>query len=380
VVARDGGLVSGAGNDADVTLNGARARAQGDRAAYLAEVCGLLWPDPARVSMSRAADGFASEFMVLPVTRRPRLLVPAGRRAAAAAVRRYGEPGSARVRLAARALSLGLASGIGGVALRSRLRVHAPAGAPTIESYLRDKLGLDIRISMHLGAARANRKPVLQLLTQDGDTVGFAKIGVSPLTSNLVLAERDALIRLSGAEVRRLTIPSVLHYGGWRNLTVMVLSPLPVWQRRTPLLPRQLAMAMAEVAGVAGVSHEPLAASGYWETLGGRLAAADDTEDRRSVLQAIAATGRRAGGTVLHFGAWHGDWTPWNMASTRGGLLVWDWERFTVGAPLGFDTGCKFRWYPGGGIPAWPLPNASSKRLLFSPRSRLGLTRLASLP
>jgi hypothetical protein len=288
--------------------------------------------------MSSTTGNSTSEFIVLPATRRPRLLVPAARRASAAAVRRYGEPGSARARLAVRALSLGLSSGIGGVALRNRLRVHAPAGAPTIESYLRDKLGVDIRISMHLGAARANRKPVLQLLTQDGDTVGFAKIGVSPLTSNLVLAERDALTRLSGTGVRRLVVPRVLHCGGWRNLTVMVLSPLPVWQRRTQLLPGQLAMAMVEVAGVAGISREPLAASRYWETLGSRLAAAEDTEDRRSVLQALAAAGRRAGDTMLSFGAWHGDWTPWNMASTRGGLLVWDWERFTVGAPLGFDA------------------------------------------
>ena len=26
------------------------------------------------------------------------------------------------------------------------------------------------------------------------------------------------------------------------------------------------------------------------------------------------------------------------MASTRSGLLVWDWERFTAGVPLGFDV------------------------------------------
>jgi hypothetical protein len=26
------------------------------------------------------------------------------------------------------------------------------------------------------------------------------------------------------------------------------------------------------------------------------------------------------------------------MASTRQGLLVWDWERFTGGVPLGFDA------------------------------------------
>jgi hypothetical protein len=341
----------------------AQVPAAGERAAYLAEVCRLLWPAPARVSVSGAggiaggqpadsqggtdrdaaqpepeARPAASEFIVLPGTRRPRLLVPAGRRAAAAAVRRYGEPGSLRTRLATRGLSLLLGSGMGGAVLRDRLHVQAPAGAPTIESYLRATLGLDISVSMHLGAARANRKPVLQLLTAAGDTVGFAKIGVSPLTRDLVRAERDALVRLGSTDVASLAVPSVLHYGSWQDLTVIVLSPLPVWQRRVPLASGQLTLAMGEVAAVAGISRWPLAASGYWRTLGERLAIADDTEDRRALLKALEAVGQRAGDAVLCFGAWHGDWTPWNMASTRSGLLVWDWERFAIGVPLGFDA------------------------------------------
>jgi hypothetical protein len=264
--------------------------------------------------------------------------VPPGPRTAAAAVRRYGEPGSLRARLGGRVLSLGLGSGIGGAALRKRLRVQAPPGAPTIETYLRAQLGLEIRVSMHLGAARANRKPVLQLLTQDGATVGFAKIGISPLTSDLVRAERDALTRLGAADLRFLAVPRVLHYGRWQDLTVLVLSPLPVWHRRTPLPAGRLALAMTEVAGMAGISREPLAAGGYWQRLGARLAVADDGDDHRALRQALAAVGRQAGDTVLAFGAWHGDWTPWNMASTRSGLLVWDWERFTAGVPLGFDA------------------------------------------
>jgi hypothetical protein len=335
--------------------DGRPTRFPGDRAGYLAEVCGLLWPAPARVVACRAprpaghrpapavpgaasTDGTASEFVVLPGWRRPRLLVPASRRAAAAALRRYGEPGSRRTRLGTRALSLAMASGLGGVTGRDRLRVLAPAGTPTIEAYLQAELGLEVRVSMHLGAARANRKPVLQLLTPAGDTVGFAKIGISPLTRDLIRAERDALTRLGRSGLAGLAVPRVLHYGSWQDLTVMVLSPLPVWQRRTRLAPGRLVLAMREVAGVAGISPAPLAASGYWATLGSRLAAADDTGDRRAVTDALDRIGSRAGAVVLPFGAWHGDWTPWNMASTRGGLLVWDWERFTVGVPLGFDA------------------------------------------
>jgi len=45
-----------------------------------------------------------------------------------------------------------------------------------------------------------------------------------------------------------------------------------------------------------------------------------------------------AGGSILTFGCWHGDLTPWNLAYTSAGLLVWDWERFAVGVPVGFDA------------------------------------------
>lgn len=315
----------------------AQTRAGDERAVYLAEMCHQLWPGA--MLAAEAPSSVASEFIVLPGMRRPRLLVPPGRRAAAAAVRRYGEPGSLRTQVAVRALSLGLRTGAGRVVLRDRrLQVLASPGTPSIESYLRDALGVDIAISMHLGAARANRKPVLQLLTSDGTTVGFAKIGINPLTSALVKAERAVLARLGGTGMRNLAVPRVLHFGSWQGLTVMVLSPLPVWQRRTSLPPGRLALAMAEVAGVTGISVEPLAAGHYWATLGQRLNSADDTDDRGRLLRALETVRSRGGSTVLRFGAWHGDWTPWNMASTRTGLLVWDWERFTTGVPLGFDV------------------------------------------
>jgi hypothetical protein len=45
-----------------------------------------------------------------------------------------------------------------------------------------------------------------------------------------------------------------------------------------------------------------------------------------------------AGEVRLTFGAWHGDWAPWNMRPLEHRMLVWDWERFTIGVPLGFDA------------------------------------------
>ena len=346
-----------------------------DRSAYLREIGDLLYPPPATVTIGgtgpglrsrrggtaaapAAAQPLHSEFILLPGPGRPRLLVPPAARPAAAAVRRYGEPGSRTTRLATRALSLALASGLGGIALRGRVLVHAPAGADTIESYLREVLGSDLRVSMHLGAARANRKPVLQLLTARGGPAGFAKIGISPLTRDLVRAEHDALARLGRARLAGLTIPGVLHHGQWRGLDVLVLSTLPVWLRRRQVSWPRLAAAMSEVAGVSGLRRAPLAAASYWQRLRGRLAAADAGADRGALAGALDAVAARAGRMPLAFGAWHGDWTPWNMASTGQGLLVWDWERFTRDVPVGFDA--LHYWLQTEVVPARGDPRAAA--------------------
>jgi hypothetical protein len=319
-----------------------------DRQRYLHQLLDLLWPSPATVTFGGPVSGrpaprgggrtAETEFILLLGMRRPRLLIPASSRAGAAAVRGYGQPASRAARLGARALSLALASGAGRTVLRSRIRVHTPPGTDTIESFLQAALGRDILMSMYLGAARANRKPVLQLLTPRGQPVGFAKIGSSPLTRALVQAERDALIRLGRAGLSDVMVPEVLHYGEWREMNVLVLSALPVWLRRRPVSEARLAAAMSSVASVGGLRREPLTAGSYWQRLAGRLAAADEGAQRDALLGALDTLSARAGDARLALGSWHGDWTPWNMASTSGGLLVWDWERFTDGVPLGFDA------------------------------------------
>ncbi len=285
-----------------------------------------------------AALETVSEFIVLPGLRRPRLLVPVGRPAATAAVRRYGKPSSLRARLATRGLSLVFRSGLGTVVLRDRLLVRVPAGTPTIESYLSDQLGRDVVVSLYLGPARANRKPILQLLTPGGKTFGYAKIGVNQLTKDLVKAERDALVRLCEARMSSLTVPRVIHYGACGELTVLVLSPLPVWLRRRVLPSGHLMRAMTEVAGLEGIYERPLAASTFWHELVEHLAGADATDDKSALFEVIGDIATRAGDTTLSFGASHGDWAPWNMARTSHGLLVWDWERFRTGVPVGFDA------------------------------------------
>lgn len=305
---------------------------------YLAQVCRLLWPPPATAALisRRSARRKPADrgLIVLPDARRPKLIVPGGRSAAAAAVRRYGEPGSAKTMLATRALAIMLGAGLGS-ALGDRLVIRVPGGAETIGSYLAELAGQPVEIGMHVGAARANRKPVLQLLTQAGDTIGFAKIGINQLTADLVRSEHAALTRLAAAGLTKLRPPAVLAQGSWNGLEVLMLDALPVWLRRARLADDRLAAALAELARLAGLSQSTLSASGYVERLLGRLASVRGAEALGVLITRLADA---AGDTSITFGCWHGDLTPWNLAYTSAGLLVWDWERFSAHVPVGFDA------------------------------------------
>ncbi|GAA3336899.1 hypothetical protein GCM10020358_11220 [Amorphoplanes nipponensis] len=306
------------------------------RTQYLTEVLELLYPAPCDTTGGPGPR--ITEYLVVPDARRPRLLVPhASRRIAAAAVRRYAEPQSRAARLKRDAVVAVLRTGASGLLLRDRIRVTGPA-AESIDGHLREALGRELSVSIHIGPARANRKPVLQLISPDGETFGFGKLGTGPLTQRLVQAETAALDRLGAVGLSQLAVPTVLHAGRWRGLQVLVQSALPVWLPRAPLPPGRLEAAMVEVAGCCGCHSGTLVGSAYWAELRGRLAALDDRPEGVALTSAAELLATHAGQHTLRYGAWHGDWAPWNMANLADTLLVWDWERFTVGVPVGFDA------------------------------------------
>jgi len=306
------------------------------RTQYLAEVLDLLYPPPCRTDGSAGTP--IAEYLVVPDARRPRLLVPTvSRRIAAVAVRRYAEPQSRTARLKREAVVAALRTGASGVLLRDRVRVTGPFST-SIDGYLSEALGRELAISIHIGPARANRKPVLQLIGPEGDTFGFGKLGARPLTQRLVRAETAALTALGSSGLTRLTVPRVLHAGQWRGLQVLIQSALPVWLPRATLTPRRLVAAMLDIAGCCGYTQGTLGLSSYWHELRQRLTSISDRAEGAGLAAAAELLVKHAGETTFRYGAWHGDWAPWNMANLADALLVWDWERFATGVPLGFDA------------------------------------------
>lgn len=305
-----------------------------EREAWLRELIPLLWPAPATATIGRSRHaGVRRSYLILPGLEHPRLLVPRGtRRAAGGSIRGYGEQSSAARRAAVRLAAVALGTGAGDLLLRDRLEIGG--NGDTIEDHLSRELGRPVLVSLHLGPARANRKPVLQLLDGAGGTVGFAKVATTVLTGRLVAAETAALRTLARAGLGHVTAPRVLSGGSWRGLEILVQSPLPVRQPRRPSAVR-LAAATAEVAAAGGLGTEPLDGP-YLAGLRARVATLPPGAARDGLAAALESL---AGSAVeLRTGSWHGDWTPWNTAVVEDTVLAWDWERFGSGVPVGFDA------------------------------------------
>lgn len=327
-----------------------RERGEQDSDVSVFGLAELLWPPPAVVTLDRAgshAEPPLAQYLPLPSVADPRLLLPRRpRRAAAAAIRHQpAAPGKARLRRDIGAL--GIAGGLGDLAQRHHIRVMAgTAGhdqplttADTIETFFCRRLGRDVVLSMHLGKPRANRKPVVQILTTTGTTLGFAKIGVDGLTNSLVRAETSALHLTAAANLQHVTTAEVLFSDVWNGLDIVLTGPLQVWDRRRRAVPADLLVAATtEVAAVVPATtltlRDCMGTSGLLDRLAGLPAGEAASDLQRAAADLVA----KAGDVGLHCGAWHGDWTPWNMAAVADRLFVWDWERFAAPAPIGFDA------------------------------------------
>ena len=214
----------------------------------------------------------SSDYYLLPRGSDPTLAVPVRpRRVAAAALQRYKTPSSSRDRLRMQALALGVRVGLAPRLLRwPRVTVQDQAGSATLLGHLAEQVGPHLHAAIAIGPPRQNRKPIVQLLTDQGRTVAFAKVGVNDVTRELVRRESDALQRVSAGTVPSLMVPEVLFSGAWLDTEVMVLSALPPASGERVSPARRLA-AMQEVAAVAGRHDAAYGSSPFRDRLSAEL-------------------------------------------------------------------------------------------------------------
>ncbi|GAB3428856.1 hypothetical protein [Flindersiella endophytica] len=320
----------------------------------LAETAALIWPAPATVGSARHSSGgdaaVVREFLLAPSAARPRIALPAGApQAAADVVRKYSQGLGTREyvsrTLLGRLLGARPVHALVSRLLPDRLRIVAPAGAciDSLEQHLAELLGEDVLLGISVGPSRANRKPVLQAVTPEGQTLAYVKVGISDLTRSLVAGEAAALSAYwsAGDEENTLRAPHVLHHETWRDLEILVLEAIRprhagILAHRKRRAEEPLA-AMREFGERLGVTRDRLTGNRFWR----RIAATPDQllDSGQATRYAEAAKRVEAcySSADVAFGCWHGDWTPWNMVWDAERVLLWDFERFSTHVPRGFD-------------------------------------------
>jgi len=319
---------------------------------------GSLWAG-CDVVVGAVGDGARepiATFTALPNLRHPRLLVPTKTgRAAGAALRQYNDGMSqlARIRKAA----IGTAFGVGLGRLAGN-RLHLIPGAdPATASLLAGKLEelfgeRRLEIAVFFGERlRPNRKPVLQVMTERGDVLGYVKVGWNPLTKRLVANEADVLRSMAESPPATFRVPRLLGEVLVRDLRVTVVSPFPhSLLRRGTLGAAPPLSATREVALRGAIGTHSLVGSDYERDLRRRIASVPDVGRREDLSRLLDLVLSGNADAALTFGSWHGDWTPWNMSRTRSGLVVWDWERSSGPVPVGLDAlhhRFQVRWLGG---------------------------------
>ncbi len=306
----------------------------------LLDTVASLWPT-ARVSIApgRRSPG-PKELIYVPNSDDPKLLVPAGhRRAAAAALMRFNHylPLKDRIRrvVAAGGLRVGAER-----LLAHRIALAEREAAPdSIETYLSGVLGDDVVVSLGIGQIRANQKPVLEAFNAEGRCLAFVKIGDTQLTRDLVQAEANALRNVGARRWSCLSVPTLISLGSWHSFDVLVMSTLPVRARPAVRRPVTIppAKSMRELARGFRAGAQVVATSAHLERLRAGVARLNNPEAAAGYAASLDRIAERHPHTVLDFAAWHGDWTPWNMAWRRRRVQLWDWERFDTGVPIGMD-------------------------------------------
>jgi hypothetical protein len=313
---------------------------------------------PPAASNPFAATGVSSEYRLhrsylpFPAFRVPKLLIPVDTPlvAAAALKLRAASAQSLPTRLALAAAVPGLATGLLQVVARSRVdvlvRSRSAAALPGVflADYLSTVLGTDVLLSAKISSYDPHRTLGLHLLTKAGSLAAYAKVGAKDLTQGLIRNEAEALRRMATVSPTLIRAPALLHHGPWRHLELLVTAPLELTHgtQPSPSSPPSLAATVA-VASSGRRTVSALEDSGYWQSTrarAGQLLGSGQLNMARQALLSYLLDRLEAdcGAVSLQFGAWHGDWLPWNLSWQGGRLLAWDWEYSSDSAPLGFDV------------------------------------------
>ncbi|MFT4220210.1 MAG: hypothetical protein QM611_06800 [Microbacterium sp.] len=289
------------------------------------------------------------DVLALPTSGDPRAFVPvAHRRSAARALWRQYAGGGARRRAETTALASLVTIGFAGRVPRWRVSFPDPPSESAFHPWLRTVLHQPYYVGIVLiGPRRANRKPVVMLTDRQGALIAVAKLGYNRVTRPLVRHEANALRDVAAALEGRAHVPVLLASDRLEHTEAMLMNPLPKINSGKRVSRETL---VAVVRGIAS------------SAVGRRTDLSTVIEHPRMRPIVDAANRVSARTSQAPVGAAHGDLHAGNLGVAEDGRpVIWDWERWTHGVPVGFDLlhHDLQSWVSGGSD-----PQEAARRLL----------------
>ncbi len=299
---------------------------------------------PVSVSLSRVPEGHVvvERYAVIPNAARARFLVPLGSRAAAVnSFWKYNAVKPPKTRARQLALAGAFGTGAARAVFRDRVVVSIDSSVPPqaraewlLMSHLADELGCNgLQAAMSVRRVNPNVKPTLQLFDPAGRPVGYAKVGWSEATREMVRTEADSLEAVRG-KLSHVIAPVLVASGTWRDQVYAVSGALPETMRRWTTPPAADPDVLLDIANSGQTSVQRLAESDYCRGL--RQAMAFPSDESRVLSAWLDRLCARP--TPLRYGRWHGDWVAWNLGKVDGRVAAWDWEHSAASVPVGFDA------------------------------------------
>lgn len=279
----------------------------------------------------------------LPNLGSPRRLLPSHRKLAVGALANRHDAMSRRRRVVGAAAQRVVATGIltrlgrGAITLDSDLGVggdRAQSVIGAVSQHLPGAAG----IAVTLGPPRYNRKPVIQFLDADGASLAFAKVGCSEVTNSFVAHETHWMRRAGEGAANPspglLRVPRVIASLDWAGCPVLVIEAIPALEHAAQAADADRLVSVAtEVAALGPTSESSVADNPFVAAVLQSALRADDAALATAVERVVG----RHGSTTLRVGPWHGDFSPWNMVSSRSETWLIDWEFAADAMPVGLD-------------------------------------------
>jgi len=274
-------------------------------------------------------------FAVVPSLRKPRCLLPLDSAKTAMASLDLCRAYSRRARLLKNFLRLPIRAGCSNLTL-SRVDISGESFA-ALGELAAETLGVKNPVfAVSIPTPGRNCKATVQIMSPDGEVLGFLKIPLTDGAARRTRHEASALRRLAGFPALRPYVPEVLFAGDWNGAYVLMQTSLPGRPAGCRFsLPHRKFLGILHSAVRTVRSGEDLVAAtdSRWR----KLAREVDGDWLEAGERALDQAAERLGAALVPCGISHGDFAPWNLRVHGDRLRAFDWESAKWDAPIHWD-------------------------------------------